>query len=393
MKHYYTFLQVAAFLVATCIPPEIIAQCDCEDGTPATPVSYTVRMDSSTLDKVIISFPKFDPSIGTLSCIVLKDTTSGVSATHVRNLAPQDIRYRFRLTVSTSITGPGFGISEAYDQYYGPDTLRTYETPGDSITYGPDTMFNSATHTTVNNSNLTPYMGTGTVDLEFEIGGGLTSLQGGLNFNNQIRTYTWGVFNLTYYWCPASILARSITRFTAIKKDNQVLLNWEVNNEEAANTYEILISYDGRHFVRLGQAASQYITAGATAKYQYQYLLNQAVAGKLYFRIRQKDAAGHVSYSPIRVVNPDEQGPASVVIYPNPVKRSITLQFDKVLNSRFAIEVISAGGQLLQQQEVKAHNTPLIQFDLTRPVPPGVYYLRARDLGTHQQYLHKLLVQ
>lgn len=302
MKHYYTFLQVAAFLMATCIPPKIIAQCDCEDGTPATPVSYTVKIDSSTLDKVIISFPRFDPSIGTLSCIVLKDTTSGVSATHVRNLAPQDIRYRFRLTVYTSITGPGFGISEAYDQYYGPDTLRTYGAPGDSITYGPDTMFNSVTHSTVN-------------------------------------------------------------------------------------------SYDGRHFVRLSQAASQYVTAGATAKYQYQYLPNQAVAGKRYFRIRQKDAAGQVSYSPIRVVNQDEQGPASVVIYPNPVKRSLSLQFDKVLNSRFTVEVISAGGQLLQQQEVRAHNTSLIQVELTRPVPPGIYYLRSRDLGTHQQYLHKLLVE
>ena len=178
-----------------------------------------------------------------------------------------------------------------------------------------------------------------------------------------------------------------------IKKDNNIQLNWNVNNEEATNSYEIQISYDGRNFVRIGQTASRYATEGSTAKYYYQHLLNQAAAGKLYFRIRQKDAAGQSRYSPIRVVNLDENGAAGVVIYPNPVQRKVSLQFDKVLNSRFAVDIISASGQLLQQYMVKANNTSLLQFELTNPVAPGIYYLRARDLNTNQSYLNKLLVQ
>lgn len=394
MKHYfYLFLHVSVCLVAAYIPHKAAAQCNCEDGIPATPITYTVKMDSSALAKVTISFPKFDPAIGTLTCILLRDTTSGVSTTTVHNTAPQDVEYRFRLTVATGLSGPGFTVDDAFDKIYGPDTLRAFNTPGDSILYGPDTIFHNAAHSTINNSNLAPYMGLGTIDLEYEISGGLVSLKGGLNYLNQIKTYTWGIFNLTYYWCPAAVLARKFSGFTAIKKDHNIQLDWSVNNEEATNTYEIQISYDGRNFISVGQTASPYAAEGATAKYHHQYLLNQAAAGKLYFRIRQKDAAGQSTYSPIRVINLDEKGPAGLVIYPNPVKRTVSLQFDKVLNSRLAIDIISASGQLLQQYMMKANNSGLLQFMLASPLTPGVYYLRVRDQNTNQRYLQKLLVQ
>jgi hypothetical protein len=394
MKHYfYTFPYVFIFLMAALIPDKLTAQCNCNDGSPATPITYTVKMDSSTLAKVKLTFPQFDPSIGTLACIVLKDTTSGVSTTHVRNTAPQDLEYKFRLTISTGLSGPGFSVDDAFDKIYGPDTLRKYTTPGDSIVYGPDSIFKGITHIAFNNWNVVPYMGNGTIDLEYEISGGMVSLKGGLNYENQVTTYTWGIFNLTYYWCPNSLLARNISYFTAIKKDHNIQLHWNVNNEEATNIYEIQISYDGRHFVRVGQTTSQYAGEGATAEYHYEHLLKQAAAGKLYFRIQQKDLQGKTRYSPIRVVNVEENGAAGVMIYPNPVQRKVSLQFDRLLNSQFAIDIINASGQVLLQRVIKANNTSLLQFELTNPVAPGVYYLRARDMATQQTYLNKLLIQ
>lgn len=394
MKHnFYTLPYVFTFLMAALIPDKMAAQCNCEDGSPATPITYTVKMDSSTLAKVKLTFPKFDPSIGSLACIVLKDTTSGVSTTHVRNLAPQNVEYKFRLTISTGLTGPGFSVDDAFDKIYGPDTLRKYTTPGDSIQYGPDSIFQGISHTAFNNWDVVPYMGTGTIDLEYEISGGLVSLKGGLNYENQITTYTWGLFNLTYYWCPNSLLARNISHFTAIKKDHNIQLHWSVDNEEATNIYEIQISDDGRHFVRVGQTTSQYAGKGATAEYNYEHLLKQAAAGKYYFRIQQKDLQGKTSYSPIRVVNVEENGAAGVMIYPNPVQRKVSLQFDRVLNSQFAVDIINAGGQVLLQRIIKANNTSLLQFELTRPLSPGVYYLRARDMATQQTWLNKLLIQ
>ena len=306
MKHYfYLFLHASVCLVAAYIPHKAAAQCNCDDGTPATPITHMVKMDSSALAKVTISFPRFDPSIGTLTCILLRDTTSGVSTTNVHNTAPQDVEYRFRLTVATGLSGPGFTVDDAFDKIYGPDTLRAFNTPGDSIVYGPDTIFHNAAHSTINNSNLAPYMGLGTVDLEYEISGGLVSLKGGLNYLNQIKTYTWGIFTLTYYWCPASVLSK-------------------------------------RPFSL-----------------------------------------------PNGAVNPN---PTGLVVYPNPVKSSVSLQFGRALNGRFTIDVLNASGQLLQQNMVKA-NGSLVRLELPQHITPGVYYLRVRDQNTNQHYLQKLLVQ
>jgi len=393
-QHFYTCLYVFTFLVAASIPDKVAAQCNCDDGSPATPISYTVKMDSSLLNTIVISFPKFDPSVGQLSCIVLKDTTSGVTKTTVWNKAPQDIKYRFLLNLSTNLTGPGFGVSSVASKIYGPDTLRIAGTAGDSLVYGPDTMFNNESHISSNSSDVTAYMGTGMVDFQFEVSGGVSSLQGGANFLSQISTYTWGVFNLTYYWCPNHILARNITSFTAIKKDHNIQLHWSVNNEEATNIYEIQISYDGQHFVRIGQTGSQHAGEGLTAEYDYEHVLKQTAAGKLYFRIQQKDLQGKTSYTPIRVVNVDANGPADVLLYPNPARqRSVSLQFDRMMNGQFAVDVVNAGGQVLLQRIIKANNTSQLSLELTNRITPGVYYLRARDMATQQTWLNKLLIQ
>jgi hypothetical protein len=79
-----------------------------------------------------------------------------------------------------------------------------------------------------------------------------------------------------------------INIFAAIKKGHNIHMTRSVKSKEATNTntYEIQISYNGRHFVRIGQTASRYATEDFTAKYNYQHLLNQIAAGRLYFRIR-----------------------------------------------------------------------------------------------------------
>lgn len=301
-RNFYTFLNVSVCLIAAHIPQQTTAQCTCADGSPATRIEHTVVLPPTMSSSTIISFPKFDPAIGDLVCIDLFDTISIVTLSRARNMDTTSAHEpKFRLTVSPAMSGPGLSMSDLSDVVYGPDSIQIYGTPGDSLVYGPDTVYNNfAQHKSI--SNFAAYSGLGNVNISYTINGGIISIADGINYDYSVRNNTWGSFRLVYSWCPTSFLAR----------------NNRVRNAP------------------------------------------------------KKDAGG-------------------MVIFPNPVKGTVFLQFDKGVNGRFVIDILNTNGQLLQQNLVKVNHGTL-QLELTRPVVPGVYYLLARDLETRQQYPHKLLV-
>ena len=147
MKRVYPLL-IAVTLLTANLPRIAEAQCTCTGGIPATPVDYYASFGPTNTSSTSVSFPQFNPSIGTLACLKLRDSISGVSTTHVQNTGPDSTEFEFLLTVSNNIKGPaggGINIVQPFNQTYGPDSLAPFGTPGDSKTYGPDSIFNNAT--------------------------------------------------------------------------------------------------------------------------------------------------------------------------------------------------------------------------------------------------------
>ena len=398
MKHFVPKTISVLLFGISFIPIHGKAQCTCSGGDAPTPIEHLVTLDTTAASSSILTFPQFDPSIGTLSCITLHDTVSIVSTLGIRNLDPADKNYTFRLTITTSLAGatiasPSMSRNNFFDKTYGPSLLGAFGTPTDSITYGPDTLYNNYPSLTVNTTTMGPYLGTGNVQFEYEIGGGVASLAGGINFNSSVRTRTWGTFKLTYYWCPSEILAANIKNFAAVKKDNAVQLKWQVENEEAGNRYEILVSKDGRAYTSIGRANTLVPEGDALAAYNYFYALNQTVNGKLFFRVRQTNSAGKVSYSPIRAVNMDELGGGSFGIYPNPVRRNVSLQFDRELKGNYKVEIINQVGQVVFSRHMHLDNQPTIQLALNNPPAAGIYFVRVKSTETNQLFTNKLVVQ
>jgi hypothetical protein len=396
MKRVYSLMPAIYVFVMAGLPRIAAAQCTCSGGAPATAIVYNTVLPVSSAATSSVGFPQFNPAIGTLSCLSLDDTITGVSVTHVTNTGPTKTKFQFLLTVSNDIEGPpggGFSEIDPFVKPYGPDSLDLFGNPGDSITYGPDTIFNQ----NVNHSHSTntgPFLGVGSVNFTYTINGGLTSLQGGLNYNDQITTTYWGNFSLTYYWCPTIILATSIENFTASPQGGNLLLQWISTNELNNTTYEIQTSTDGKQFTDVGQTESSPLTAGSTAKYQYQYHPDQAVVGKLYFRIRQTDANGKISYSTILVISPDGQNgaPISYQTFPNPATNSLLFQFNSNQTGRYMLELINTAGQVILQKPVTLTGTSQIRLDLSPQPVKGLYYLRTKDLTHDQEYVSKVLI-
>lgn len=388
----HKILFVFLFLAAAIIPDEVQAQCNCEGGIPATPLSYYIILDTTDAPSSVISFPKFDPATGILNCVTFFDTLSLVSRSNVQNTASVPVTYRFLLNVTNEFSGPGISVDESSTRIYGPSLLSKQGDPGDSTFYGPDTLFKNSSHQTAT-SNVTGYMGLGTADFTYTVNGGLISTQGGLNYDYQIVSRYWGAFRLTYYWCPQSILATNIKNFVAVKSNKRIDISWITDNEETTNTYEIQISKDGRRFTGIGTKKADPVTQGASAKYAYQYNPDQIASGKLYVRIKQTDVNGKVSYSAIRVLDLDKEGASGFTLSPNPVVNRLGVQFDGILNGKYRLDLTNQVGQLIHSEALNLKNQSSFQLNLKNTAAPGIYYLRIKDENNTQVYTGKVMIQ
>jgi hypothetical protein len=399
---------LSLFLLLVFLPSPGRAQCpNCNGGIPPTTIVYTDTLAPTNLLSANMNFPQFDPSVGTLTCAVLNYNISGTSTTGVRNLGastalllPTDplysatgrTEYTFQLTVSAHISGPGINVIKPYNKTYGPDSLGAYGMPDDTLTYGPDQIFASQMGSK-NSSSLASYLGTGTVGFNYQISGGLTSLEGGLNYRDQITTFYEGIFTLTYYYCPASSLASSITDFSALRSGRNVDLRWTGQNEQYDNTYEIEISQDGSSFRSITRLPSQVFDTSNATKYQYQYDLAPADAGRLFFRVKKINASGKWGYSPVRTVSLGSTGLPDFQVFPNPAARHMNLEWSSLVTGNLQVSVLNGIGQAVFDRQYSLNSGHTLALDLPAAIQPGIYYLRVRDLAGKNEQLTKLLIQ
>ncbi len=394
MKRVYPMvIAISICICMTIFLPRIsLAQCTCAGGTIITQV---VQVDTNTAPSILITFNKFtNTSLQALTCMTITDTMSVVASTGVLNTIPSlQAGVRFKPEVNYTIKGPGGLLGSNDNQVsHGPYDLGPYGDPTDYLLLGPDTIFNKVVDFNTP-TNAAPYTGTGTVSDTLTFGGGTTTINGN-NFTFTEQSKYWGTFVITYYTCPPVALATSITNFTAVQNGSTILLQWLTNNEQNNYNYEIQVSTDGSQFNSTGQTEDDPASAGSTTKHQYQYNTDQINVGKLYFRIKQTDASGKISYSTILVVNPGGSGDQSISYqtYPNPATNSLVFQFSSPQTGRYMMELVNTAGQVVLQKSVTLAGASQLRLDLSPKPPKGLYFMRTTDLTHKQNYVSKVLI-
>ena len=127
--------------------------------------------------------------------------------------------------MTANISGPGFTQSKTISATYGPDSLGAFGQPDDTITYGPDNIFQNWIGSKAS-VNPAAYIGTGTVSLSYSTLGNLVATEGSSNFTQTVRTLYSGNFGMVYYLCPSNPLASSISYFSALKNNKAIDLQW-----------------------------------------------------------------------------------------------------------------------------------------------------------------------
>jgi len=129
------------------------------------------------------------------------------------------------------------------------------------------------------------------------------------------------------------------------KKINQEtnLLEWKTAFEFDNDFFEIEKSYDAKNFFKIGVLEGQSKTTNSTYyKYEDKYGLESA-----YYRLKQKDRDGKVSYSKVIYVASWDVNSSLLKVYPNPVSNEIYLDLKVSSEEEFELSIQSIYGNMV----------------------------------------------
>ncbi len=143
--------------------------------------------------------------------------------------------------------------------------------------------------------------------------------------------------------------------FTARVLGNDVVLNWEVDNNAQAKTYNVEHSTNGLDFAQIGSVANN----AQVQKYSFTH--SNVAGGKHYYRIYQVDADGKAVYSKVADVT-IKQAVMNIRLLSNPVSSNYAgVEINAAAAANASIELLSLSGVRLniQQQGISAGTNTL----------------------------------
>ena len=186
------------------------------------------------------------------------------------------------------------------------------------------------------------------------------------------------VSTIYYMNLPAVPVPIKFGGFTAVKKDNNALLNWQVENESAiTDRYEVERSLNGVSFTKFATVAPR--LNGGTNSYDLKDLnLSQLrSSGIIYYRIKQVDKDDKYVYSEIRSIRMDGKGFA-VNVYPNPVKDITILTLDLIDAADVAITITDAAGKEVQKIDMQGMKGFNVQKINMKNMASGSYMIKVK---------------
>ncbi|HSC53751.1 MAG TPA: S8 family serine peptidase [Phnomibacter sp.] len=231
--------------------------------------------------------------------------------------------------------------------------------------------------------------------------GSLTNNAGGNWFtivSDQIRfiPYSEGYYadfsvsNFSEFWIADGNFNISLpanwSRFDATKQGNDnALLSWETTNETDVLQYVPEVSAGNNSgFVPLG-----IVPAKNTSNASYQFVdARSNKSGTQFYRIKQTDRNGVVSYSAVKSVQ-FENAAFRISTYPNPVTATLQVKIESATAQQYKWQITDAAGRVALQGNWKPNTTQTMLLVPMQTLQSGMYNLGIFD-GTQWRY-HKIV--
>lgn len=378
MKTKLYFLQGILIVMTIGFPVSLFSQCP-GSTTPLT-VVYDTTVIGTGNDYNTLSFPKFNPALGTLLSADLKSVVSLKYSYDLENQTASNQVFKTRIVRTDIISGAALDpspISAVNQTPYSPYLILSHQ----QLHYGPANM-GYTVNNSINDGRLVNFMGAGMVDLDYETGTS-AAVQGPLPWQLNFTSVTDTTrFSITYRYCVTTLLSADLLFFSASPlNDNKVSLTWRQANVEASRVYNVQLSTDGRNFTDIAA-----VKENNSGSYNYTWLNNNG--GRLYFRIEQKNAAGGLKYSNVRIIESNQK--PVVKVYPS-LYTGGNLHIGFPAKGTWQVNFYAAEGRkITSATEKDVHNTDLI---LPPVLSNGFYTVEVINMQTQQRQLNRIVVQ
>lgn len=185
------------------------------------------------------------------------------------------------------------------------------------------------------------------------------------------------------------VLAANFLSVSASYQNENIIVDWQVANEENVQEYAIERSFDGSNFTTAGVIGYK-PPPESINDYSYTDPGTGSSHPLIYYRIKRVDIDGHPTFS--KIVQVRLSVPAKLMVTPNPAGESAILSFISDHNANISIRLIDMTGHSIWHKQCLAGvgmNT--LPLDHLQELPDGIYVLQLYNGETYEKV--KMLIR
>jgi len=199
--------------------------------------------------------------------------------------------------------------------------------------------------------------------------------------------YVAGSNGVIYRVVDPTALPIDLVSFTAENIDNkEVALKWLTATEINSDYFDIQRSLDGVNFADIGKVSA---AGNSTVEQSYEFTDEEPAFGEIYYRLRQVDFDGSVTYSEVLQVKLDRDY-VTPNIYPNPIRggQSLVIDFGDIPKTPVQINIVDMSGKQVYYRQFAAGQN---RFDIpVNELSKGMYIVNGQFDEYH--FYKKLIV-
>ncbi len=323
-----------------------------DDNSLTKPEAFSpqIKIPANSTGMVEFKIEFFNPSLTTLKNMPLVVATAmdidgsfgSIYENDVLNMGGGNCKYQSSpLEISVTKTGTEFSASNVVGvEYPGVDTTAK------------QVMF------TVTNQNISSF----------------TYKAGAINLGSGSINRQKGIYFKDFDYFNYIILPVKYVSFDAAVTEKNITLKWVTDQEINNNHFEIERSVSGTDFATIG-----IVLGGFENGTNKSYLFNDNTAELqsttvVYYRLKQIDNAGRISYSNIIVVKMQSKTAVAIETSPNPFTENLNVRFTTDEIGTAVIDIINSAGQkVMSKQSVVSKGYNTLQLNGLSKLAPGMY--------------------
>lgn len=161
----------------------------------------------------------------------------------------------------------------------------------------------------------------------------------------------------------------------ASANEKSVLVKWVTASELNNSHFEVERSLDMQNFKTVALVLDGFEADGTGKSYQFKESADEVKKGKtVYYRLKQFNNDGQISYSSILVVKPQAEAKTSYMnITPNPANDNLTVTIHNITSGQAEIRIVSLSGQTLLSKQSTINKSASIQVEGLSKLATGMY--------------------